>query len=55
MGGFFEREDVIAQVRTLALPYFVIPHPQRILADPSLKRGTWNTLQAMRAELDRAA
>lgn len=45
MGGFFERDDV-----KMSLPagqHFFIPHPQRILSDTTLKRPTWETLQAL--------
>lgn len=52
MGAFFEREDVLAEVRALGLPYFMIPHPQRILGDAKLKRSAWNELQALAAQLE---
>lgn len=50
---FFARSDVMQHVREFSgsRPVFHIPHPQQILNDPKLKRGAWETLQQMQAEL----
>lgn len=45
MGEFFERDDVQAQLPDVKA--FIIPHPQRILNNPSLKRPAWETLQQL--------
>ncbi|MDO4433191.1 MAG: uracil-DNA glycosylase family protein [Alysiella sp.] len=54
LGGFFEREDVKQAVAQLGqnVPTFHIAHPLRIISDPTLKRDTWTTLQAMQAVLE---
>lgn len=52
MGNFFERDDVKAQLPVA--PTFYIPHPQRILNDPTLKRSAWETLQQLQQFLQAA-
>lgn len=53
LGEFFEREDVLACIQQFApeTPYFIIPHPMRLLRQPQLKRGAWETLQKVQAAL----
>lgn len=53
MGDFFDREDVRTEVNKIRgnKPYFTIPHPQRILSNPKLKRGAWETLQGLEGYL----
>ncbi len=49
MGDFFERPDVKAQLPKGKAYY--IPHPQRILNNPTLKRSAWETLQQLERHL----
>ncbi|UOP05578.1 uracil-DNA glycosylase family protein [Conchiformibius kuhniae] len=51
MGRFFEREDVRRHCAVFGLPEFRIPHPQQMLANPTLKRPAWHTLQALQTLL----
>lgn len=54
LGDFFEREDVRRCLQQCApTPYFVTSHPLRLLKYPQLKRAAWDTLQQLKAELDR--
>ena len=54
LGDFFEREDVRRCLQQCApTPYFVTSHPLRLLKYPQLKRAAWETLQQLKAELDR--
>ena len=54
LGDFFEREDVRHCLQQCApTPYFVTSHPLRLLKYPQLKRAAWDTLQQLKAELDR--
>lgn len=53
LGDFFQRPDVIVHIKQLNsnVAYFHIPHPMRILNNPTLKRPAWDTLQIMQRHL----
>lgn len=52
LGDFFERADVVAQIQSLSVPYFTIPHPRRILDNPhTLRRPAWEVLQKVQKYL----
>ena len=54
LGEFSERDDVRRCLQQCApTPYFVTSHPLRLLKYPQLKRAAWDTLQQLKAELDR--
>lgn len=53
LGDFFERADVVAQIQSLSVPYFTIPHPRRILDNPhTLRRPAWEVLQKLQKYLN---
>lgn len=53
LGEIFYRADLHTQIRQITgeTPVFVIPHPHKILADKSLKRPAWETLQQLQTYL----
>lgn len=53
LGEIFHRTDLQTQIRQIVgeTPVFVIPHPHKILADKSLKRPAWETLQQLQTYL----
>lgn len=53
MGNFFERDDVLTHLHQLrqGVPYFLIPHPMRILSNPKLRAPAWETLQQLQTIL----
>lgn len=53
LGDIFHRADLKEQIRQIVgeTPVFVIPHPHKILANKSLKRTAWETLQQLQIYL----
>ncbi|OSI16569.1 uracil-DNA glycosylase family protein [Neisseria dumasiana] len=53
LGQIFERPHHTDTIRELCgdLPYFIIPHPARLLRQPHLKRQAWEELKKLRSHL----
>ena len=53
LGQIFEQTEHAAAISTLCgpLPYFIVPHPARLLRQPQLKAQAWASLKQLRRAL----
>ena len=53
LGQIFEQTEHAAAISALCgpLPYFIVPHPARLLRQPQLKAQAWASLKQLRRAL----